>query len=743
MVIILEWIFKGYVQWVYGLCLEIVEYIANSLLDIFQMDLRYFQQVAPVTDDILKIVIAVGWALLLGNLVFQAMKSMATGLGFQGEDPKMLFTRTFVFAFLLLASQQICELGLSISARVIELLQIPSSVTITIPDESNFDLGASWLLIIIIGLIVMWQFVRLCFEVAERYVVTAVLVLLSPLAFAMGGSKNTEDIFKGWCRMFGSMCLMMVMNVIFLKMLISALGYVPTGVAILPWTLLIVGIARVARKIDSIITRIGLNPAITGDGLGRGLPGMVTYAVVKGISSSIAKAAGFSVSGRKTSGGGGAPGAHSTPRVPPPSPPPAPSPGFTVLPPCGSGGGTPPSVGSTRHQDGEPVLGVRTAKDEVYASRDKGEDARPQAEVTGKGCADSKNILPERPNGSKRPMVHTRGSRRSAIPPEARVGTRKPKVYPDATRNVGVGHVDGTLARTEHGRAPDDPLRPSGGRLGTPGGTGGTKPETRRSSVRAQTSGKIAVKSDSRVQRERPSIQQDKTPKIPQPPGIRGEIGKGQKPDRFTPAPSGVREAMRTDCADAGLQPSALTHKAPAASAVPVTAGTRPAAGDDALKKGRILVAGTAGTADGSGHLRGYGGAPPLSGTAGISTASPVRHSSRDAVSTLTDLSRACHSAVPDGSGRGAHLPGSARTAKGDKRTVLKTKEPHETGSVGGARQKRQTASAAKAGINASKSGDLAEVSRGTRRIKGETQPPLRGTAKVSTESRKRRGPHA
>ena len=85
MVFILEGIFKGFVQWVYSLCLEMVQYIANSLLEVFQMDLSYFRQVAPVTDDILSIVIAVGWALLLGNLVFQAVKSMAIGLGFEGD----------------------------------------------------------------------------------------------------------------------------------------------------------------------------------------------------------------------------------------------------------------------------------------------------------------------------------------------------------------------------------------------------------------------------------------------------------------------------------------------------------------------------------------------------------------------------------------------------------------------------------------------------------------------------------
>lgn len=345
MVFILEGIFKGFVQWVYSLCLEMVQYIANSLLEVFQMDLSYFRQVAPVTDDILSIVIAVGWALLLGNLVFQAMKSMVIGLGFEGEDPKLLFTRTFVFAFLLLVSQQICEIGLGISSQVIALLQVPTSVTITIPDENNFTIGASWLLIIIVGIVVMWQFVKLCFEVAERYVVTAILVLMAPLAFGMGGSKNTEDIFKGWCRMFGSMCVMMIMNVIFLKLLISALGYVPSGVAVLPWMLLIVGIARVARKIDGIIARMGLNPALTGDGLGRGLPGMVAYAVVKGIGSSIAKAAGNSV-GNKSRKGGSSGGSSSEPRTNPRTPPPPPSGGSP------GGAGASPGAASAGQQAG-------------------------------------------------------------------------------------------------------------------------------------------------------------------------------------------------------------------------------------------------------------------------------------------------------------------------------------------------------------------------------------------------------
>ncbi len=247
----LEGIFKGLLQWLYDMALEIIEYIANGMLDVFSMDLSYFESVIPVTGGIVDIIIAIGWALLLGNLVFQAAKSIMSGLGFEGEDPKTLFARTFVFAFFLLASRQICEIGLGISNTAIELLQVPPSITITLPDDNAFSIAASWLLVIIIGFVLMWQIVKLFFEIGERYFLVGLLTILSPLAFATGGSKNTADIFKGWARMYGSMCLMMILNVVFLKMLISAMGYMPSGPEVIPWLIFVVAIARVSDRAES------------------------------------------------------------------------------------------------------------------------------------------------------------------------------------------------------------------------------------------------------------------------------------------------------------------------------------------------------------------------------------------------------------------------------------------------------------------------------------------------------------
>ena len=312
----LELIFQGFAEWAYELVLECWEYFSTALLDIMSMDYAYMKSHVPVMDDIIQVLMAVGWALLIGNLVFQALKSMLSGLGFEGEDPKLLFTRSFVFSFLLLASPQICETGLSITARIIDLLQVPTAVHVTLVDKSIFGtLTASWLLAILFGIIIIFKTLRLLLEIAERYVILAVLTMTAPLAFAMGGSKSTADIFTGWCRMYGSMCLLMVTNVIFFKMLLSVLSTVPSGLDVFLWIVLILTLVKVARKADAIITRIGLNPAITGDSLGRPLPGALTYMVVRSAASHITKSVGKSVGGRGSGFSSGASPSGRGPRT--------------------------------------------------------------------------------------------------------------------------------------------------------------------------------------------------------------------------------------------------------------------------------------------------------------------------------------------------------------------------------------------------------------------------------------------
>ena len=81
----LELIFQGFVEWIYGMVLEAWEYFASSLLDIMSMDFSYLEQHIAIIPIIRQSMLAVGWAILLGNLIFQASRSMLSGLGFEGE----------------------------------------------------------------------------------------------------------------------------------------------------------------------------------------------------------------------------------------------------------------------------------------------------------------------------------------------------------------------------------------------------------------------------------------------------------------------------------------------------------------------------------------------------------------------------------------------------------------------------------------------------------------------------------
>ena len=182
------------------------------------------------------------------------------------------------------------------TSKVIALLEVPDAINVQLVDGSVIGVfTASWILVIIFDLITMFMVLSLLLEVAERYMVLAMLTITAPLAFAMGGSKSTSEIFAGWCRMFGSMCLLMATNIVFFKMLLSVVSTVPSFPDVFLWMVLITSIVKVAKKADEIITRIGLNPAITGNK--SSLPGVIAYTVFRTALSMVTKGAANGIGG--------------------------------------------------------------------------------------------------------------------------------------------------------------------------------------------------------------------------------------------------------------------------------------------------------------------------------------------------------------------------------------------------------------------------------------------------------------
>ena len=476
----LELLFQGFIEWIYGLILECWEYFASVLFDLMSLDFAYLREHMPVIDTIRQIMLGVGWALLIGNLVFQATRGMAAGLGFDAEDPKLLFTRTFAFSFLLVASPQICELGLNMTSTVIELLQMPDAVDITFADEASFGgLTGSWLLVVICGIIVMFQTFKLIMEMAERYFILAVLTITSPLAFGMGGSRNTSDIFNGWCRMFGSMCLLMATNVMFVKMLLSVLSYYPSGLDVLPWMVLVVTIVKVAKKADSILARIGLNPAMTGDPLGRGFPGAMTMMVVRSMVSNAAHTLGRNGNQPRSGSGNSKPNAPTGPRS--------------------GGAGSASNVNAPSHANGyhhsasaqqnsaNPAFNqesisaqtVAAQTDTVQSAAEKMAGAFPQAAPAGAGKQPNSTRKTAVPPGTRRAPGHV------AAPTAGKTASNAPYHRADTSQPIMDGAVmqNTQQEQTVHSQSESHPRRSAavqnhGGTVlnGTAGKTAGQNP---------------------------------------------------------------------------------------------------------------------------------------------------------------------------------------------------------------------------------------------------------------------------
>ncbi len=591
----LELLFQGFIEWIYGLILECWEYFASVLFDLMSLDFAYLREHMPVIDTIRQIMLGVGWALLIGNLVFQATRGMAAGLGFDAEDPKLLFTRTFAFSFLLVASPQICELGLNMTSTVIELLQMPDAVDITFADEASFGgLTGSWLLVVICGIIVMFQTFKLIMEMAERYFILAVLTITSPLAFGMGGSRNTSDIFTGWCRMFGSMCLLMATNVMFVKMLLSVLSYYPSGLDVLPWMVLVVTIVKVAKKADSILARIGLNPAMTGDPLGRGLPGAMTMMVVRSLVSNAAHTIGRNGNQPRSGSGNSKPNAPTGPRS--------------------GGSGSASNVNAPSHANGyhhstsaqqnsaNPAFNqesisaqtVAAQTDTVQSAAEKMAGAFPQAAPAGTGKQPNSTRKTAVPPGTRRAPGHMAAPKNHAAPTAAKASPGAPYHPAGTSQHVmgGAGTQNTQQEQTVHSQSESHPrssaaVQNHGGTVlnGTAGKTAGQNPS--RTTVQPTgPAGKSYHSSNAQGQTVQAESAQQRSTFVQPPDTQRGAPGMAFAPNAMPNNPASTSATPRSPAQPVGsagkgqMQPAhtETTQQRSTFVQAPNMAGAQPAA---------------------------------------------------------------------------------------------------------------------------------------------------------------------
>ena len=265
------------------------------------------------------------WAILFLIVVWQLFRTFGGPIT-EAENPWQLVARSAMFALLIGYAKPIFMLTLDIArapytalmdvsmtaedftfAGVEQVLtnglvSIVSTVTIVGP-----------ILILILLIALGWNYFKLLLEAVERYVVVGVLCYTSPLAFCMGGSKATNQVFKSWCRMVGSQLLLLVMNVWFIRGFNSSVGqYIGNGGAlssgqgsVFLWLFCALAFLKTAQKFDSYMAAMGLNVAQTGSSMGMEL--LMAARVISGMGHS-AKSAGsvFGKGGSAATGTGAA-----------------------------------------------------------------------------------------------------------------------------------------------------------------------------------------------------------------------------------------------------------------------------------------------------------------------------------------------------------------------------------------------------------------------------------------------------
>lgn len=283
----LDWIFEGIVTWVSSIASELMDAVSRVFLDALGTDMDAMEGYFPFVTKAFEVMQYMAWAVLFLITVWQLFRVFGGPIT-EAENPWQLLLRSALFALLVGAARPIFTMALDIArAPYIALMEVSMEAEdftfagieealkngLTTIVSTVSVVGPILILILLIAL--GWNYFKLLLECVERYIVVGVLCYTSPLAFAMGGSKATNQVFKSWCRMVGSQLLLLVLNVWFLRAFDSSVGqFIGNGGALASgggsvflWLFCALAFLKTAQKFDSYLAAMGLNVAQTGSSM--------------------------------------------------------------------------------------------------------------------------------------------------------------------------------------------------------------------------------------------------------------------------------------------------------------------------------------------------------------------------------------------------------------------------------------------------------------------------------------------
>lgn len=225
-------ILDGIVEWIAEQVMNGLDLINSSVLGALGCNMNTFLRYFPAAGTMYKIFVALAIGLILLNWVWQLFKNYGLSAGIEAEDPVKLSIRSILFILLAYFADEIVNTILEIGGTpyswilnsALPPLDFASFNSVLLTILGICANGAVALIALILILILAWNYIKLLFEAAERYVLLGVIVYTAPVAFAMGASQTTSGIFKSWCRMLGGQIFLLIMNAWCLRLFTSMVG---------------------------------------------------------------------------------------------------------------------------------------------------------------------------------------------------------------------------------------------------------------------------------------------------------------------------------------------------------------------------------------------------------------------------------------------------------------------------------------------------------------------------------------
>ena len=181
-----------------------LDLISTSVLGALGCDMAVFLRYFPAAETMYDVFVALAIGLILLLWVWNLFKNFGIATGPEAEDPIKLSVRSVLFIGLAYYSDEIIDTALQIGGTPYDWILTSALPNLSFADFNSVMLtiigvcasGAVALIALILLLILAWNYLKLLLEAAERYVLLGVLVFTAPVAFAMGASQSTSNIFK-------------------------------------------------------------------------------------------------------------------------------------------------------------------------------------------------------------------------------------------------------------------------------------------------------------------------------------------------------------------------------------------------------------------------------------------------------------------------------------------------------------------------------------------------------------------